>query len=326
MRMTSLTSSTCNIYQHEDEWYRNWEFDYESPEEEIVPEEPEDIEKENPKIPQDPSKEGTSGKQTQSVEENPLTTPQQTSARQPKPPPKPPHPPRCPKPQTDPDPSISTRTRSQQRTIDQNYNPLTPLILEETKTGENNIANMKHLREAMKNGIEKYNVAIQKEKDWAEKAWMEPEKERLGHWLEDLEMVLKATDMSPIFIPSVKEEWVRAVQVKPSTPQEDPENLPKQPNKPTGPKPVRKHVAKKSGAGRQKSDNKNKNKDDNSNQGLNIPPQMENLGEQPGDLKEEPGDGLQPPSTDPKNTQPPSTEPKDPLPPRQKPKNSGGKP
>ena len=52
------------IYQHEDEWYRNWEFDYEPPEEEIVPEEPEDIEKENPKIPQDPSKEGTSGKQT----------------------------------------------------------------------------------------------------------------------------------------------------------------------------------------------------------------------------------------------------------------------
>ena len=57
---------------------------------------------------------------------------------------------------------------------------------EESKTRENNIAHMKHLREAMKNGIEKWNVAIQKEKDWAEKAWMEPEKERLGHWLEDL--------------------------------------------------------------------------------------------------------------------------------------------
>ena len=99
---------------------------------------------------------------------------------------------------------------------------------------------MKHLREAIKNGIEKWNVAIQKEKDWAEKAWMEPEKEWLGHWLEDLEMVLKATDMSPVFIPSGKEEWVRAVQLKPSTPQEDPENLPKHPKEPTGPKPVRK--------------------------------------------------------------------------------------
>ena len=82
------------------------------------------------------------------------------------------------------------------------------MTLEETKTRENNIAHMKHLREAMKNGIEKWNVAIQKEKDWAEKAWMEPEKEWLGHWLEDLEMILKPTDMSPVFIPSVKEEWV----------------------------------------------------------------------------------------------------------------------
>ena len=65
---------------------------------------------------------------------------------------------------------------------------------------------------------------------------------------------------------------VRAVQLEPPTPQEDPENLPKQPNKSTGPKPARKHVAKKSGAGQQKSDDKNKDKDDNSNQGLNVPP------------------------------------------------------
>ena len=107
-----------------------------------------------------------------------MTTPQQTSAQQSKPPPKPPHPPRCPKPWRDPDPSISTRTRSQQRTIDQNYNPLAPLTLEEVKTRENNIAHMKHLRKAMKNGIEKWNVAMQKEKDWAEKACMKPEKER----------------------------------------------------------------------------------------------------------------------------------------------------
>ena len=164
------------IYQHKDEWYRNWEFDYEPPEEEIIPEEPEDIEQENPEIPQDSSKEGTSGEQTQSVEENPPTTTQQTCAQQSKPPPKPPHPPRRPKPQGDPDPSISTRTRSQQRTIDQNYNPLAPLTLEETKIRENNIAHMKHLREAMKNGIEKWNVAMQKEKDWAEKACMKPER------------------------------------------------------------------------------------------------------------------------------------------------------
>ena len=175
----------------------------------------------------------------------------------------------------------------------------------------------------MKNGIEKWNVAMQKEKDWAEKVCMKSDKEQLERWLEDLEMVLKATDMSPVYIPTVKEEWVRAVQLKPRTPQEDPENLPKQPNKPTGPKPAIKHVAKKSGAGRQKSDDKNK---DNSNHGLNVPSQTEHLEEQPGDLTEEPGDGSQLPGTDPKNTQPSSTKPTGPSPPKPKPKNSGGKP
>ena len=309
------------IYQHENKWYMNWEFDYEPPEEEIIPEEPENIEQENPEIPQGSSKEGTPEEQTQIVGENPLTTPQQTSARQSKPPPKPPRPPTHPKPRGDPDPSISTRTR----TIDQNYSPLAPLTLEEAKTRENNIAHMKHLREAMKNGIEKWNVAMQKEKDWAEKVCMKSDKEQLERWLEDLDMVLKATDMSPVYIQTVKEEWVRAVQLKPPTPQEDPENLPKQPNKSTGPKPARKHVALKSGAGRQKSDDKNKDTDDNSNQGLNVPPQTESLEEQPGDLIEEPGDGSQPPGTDPKNTQPFSTEPMDPLPPKPKPKNSVGK-
>ena len=39
------------IYQHEGEWYRNWEFDDEPPEEKIVAEDPEDIEQENPEIP-----------------------------------------------------------------------------------------------------------------------------------------------------------------------------------------------------------------------------------------------------------------------------------
>ena len=140
---------------------------------------------------------------------------------------------------------MSMRTRSQQRTADPlNFAPLAPLTPEESKSRENNIAHIKHLREAMKNGIEKWNVAIQKEKDWAEKAWMEPEKELLGHWLEDLEMVLSATDMSPVYIPTVREEWIKAVQLKPSIPLGDPGNPPKQPNKPTDPKPARKHVAK----------------------------------------------------------------------------------
>ena len=68
---------------------------------------------------------------------------------------------------------------------------------------------------------------------------MEPEKEWLGCWLEDLEMVLSATEMSPIYIPTVREEWIKAVQQKPSPISEDPEKPPKQPNKSTGPKPAR---------------------------------------------------------------------------------------
>ena len=164
------------IYQHEDKWYRNWEFDYKPPEKEIVPEEPENIEEENPKLPQDSSKEGTSEKQTQRVEENPPTTSRQTSVQPSKPTqPKPSCPSRHSKPQTAPDPSISMRTRSQQRTLETlSSDLLTPLIPEESKTRENNIAHIKHLRKAMKNGIEKWNEAIQKEKDWAQKTWMEP--------------------------------------------------------------------------------------------------------------------------------------------------------
>ena len=55
--------------------------------------------------------------------------------------------------------------------------------------------------------------------------------------------------MTLIYIPTVKEDWIKAVQLKPSTTLGDPGNPPKQPNEPTGPKPARKHVAKKSVAG-----------------------------------------------------------------------------
>ena len=172
-------------------------------------------------------------------------TPRQSSAQQGKPSqPKPSHPPRHSRPQTDPDPSISMRTRQKQRA----NNPLAPLTPEESKTRENNIAHIKHLREAMKKGIEKWDEELRKEKDWVKKTWMEPEREWLGCWLEDLEMVLRATDMSPVYIPTVREEWIKAVQQKPSPTLEGPENPPRQPNKPMDPKPARKHVAKKSGA------------------------------------------------------------------------------
>ena len=122
------------IYQYEDEWYRNWDFDYKPSEKEIVPEEPGDIEQEDPKIPQDPPEGEAVTKQVESVEEEKSTTPQWSSARQGKPTqPKPPRPPRCSKPQKDPEPSVSMRTRQQQRA----NNPLTPLNPEEAKTREN---------------------------------------------------------------------------------------------------------------------------------------------------------------------------------------------
>ena len=55
------------ICQHEDEWYRNWEFDYKPPEEELVQEEPGDIQQEAPKVPQDPSEERAAAEQIENV-------------------------------------------------------------------------------------------------------------------------------------------------------------------------------------------------------------------------------------------------------------------
>ena len=57
---------------------------------------------------------------------------------------------------------------------------------------------------------------------------MENDKEWLGHWLEDLELVLKAIDMSPVYIPTVREEWIKAAKQKPSSILEDPEEPPRQ--------------------------------------------------------------------------------------------------
>ena len=50
------------IYQHEDKWYRNWEFDYKPPEKEIVQEEPGDIQQEDPESTTGSSRRRGSGK------------------------------------------------------------------------------------------------------------------------------------------------------------------------------------------------------------------------------------------------------------------------
>ena len=135
------------IYQYEDEWYRHWDFDYKPPENEIILEESGDTEQEDPKIPQDPTEGETVTEQAEGTEEEKSPVSQQDKPTQPKPP--------CPhghsRPQTDLDPSTFMRTRQQQRAQDL----LTSLTPEEAQTGENNIAHIKHLREAIKKGIEK---------------------------------------------------------------------------------------------------------------------------------------------------------------------------
>ena len=162
---------------------------------------------------------------------------------------------------------------------------------------------------------------LRKETDKIQKDWMEPEKERLDLWLEDIEITLRVTEMSPIYILNVREEWIKAVQQKPTPTPEDPDKPQSQPNEPPGPKSARKHTAKKSGAGRQRTGSKNENKGDNSQ-----PLQTEDLESQPGDVLGEPGDKPLPPGLDPKDSQPPSTDPKDPLKPKPKPKDAGLKP
>ena len=198
------------------------DFDYKPSEEEIVPEESGDTEQENPKIPPDPPEGETVTEQAEGTEGEKSTASQQDKPTLPKPP----HPQGCSRPQTDLDPPTFMRTRQQQRAQDL----LAPLTPEEAQTRENNISHIKHLREAIKKGIQKWNEDLRKETNKIQKAWMEPEKEGLERWLEDLEMILRATEMSPVYITTVREEWIKAAQQKPTPTPEDPENPPSQPS------------------------------------------------------------------------------------------------
>ena len=94
---------------------------------------------------------------------------------------------------------------------------------------------MKHLREAMKKRLAKWDDEIRKEKDQLNKVWMESDREKLNCWLENIEMVLRATEMSPVYIPTVNEEWIKEAKQKPTPVIENPKEPPPQPNKPTGP-------------------------------------------------------------------------------------------
>ena len=73
------------ICQYADEWYRNWEFDYKPPENEVVPEEPGEASQEVPEVPQDPPDDKVTTKQTKDIEEEKSTASRHTSAQQSKP-------------------------------------------------------------------------------------------------------------------------------------------------------------------------------------------------------------------------------------------------
>ena len=194
------------------------------------------LKRDGSKVPQDPPEDEVITKQTKDVEGQKSTASCHSSAQQSKPAqPKPPRTSIQPRPQMDPESSLLTK------------DPLTPLSSEESKTRENNIAHMKHLREAMKKGLEKWDDEIRKEKDYLKKVWMESDREKLNRWLENIEMVLKATEMSPVYIPTVNEEWIKAAKQKPTPALENPDEPLPQPNKLKGQKLARKHVAKKSG-------------------------------------------------------------------------------
>ena len=64
------------IYQHDDKWYRNCEFNYKPPEKEIAREEPGDIQQEDLEIPQGRPQKAVTG----TVERSRSTPSQQTSA------------------------------------------------------------------------------------------------------------------------------------------------------------------------------------------------------------------------------------------------------
>ena len=180
------------ICQYSNEWYRNWEFDYKPPDEEVVPEEPEE---EIPDVPQDPPEEEEEiAKRTEDTGgEEPITpglTPSQqdeliqskTSGASVQA-----------EPQDDPGSSLLTK------------NPLAPLSPEESKTRDNNIAHIKHLKEAMKKGLEKWDEIIKKTKNPLDQVGMKIDRDRLNDWIADINMVLDAVRRSPVYIPTVKE-------------------------------------------------------------------------------------------------------------------------
>ena len=116
------------------------------------------------------------------------------------------------------------------------------LTLEEAKTRENNIAHIVHLREEMKKLLEKWEKEIENEKDGLVKVVQEMNRDKLKDWLNSIRAVLDATAVSPIHIPTVREEWIKIVKQKEGL--KEPTDEPK---KTKDPKPIKRLVARKSG-------------------------------------------------------------------------------
>ena len=190
---------------------------------------------------------------------------------------------------------------------------MAPLSPEELKTRENNKAHIKHLKEAMKKGLKKWDNIIRKEKDQLAQIWMKGDREKLSEWIADIEMVLGATKMSPVYVPTVKEKWIGAAKQRPTATLENPDKPLPQPNKSKGPKPVRKPVARKSGGKGPKDDNKG----DNKKGGLQQ--QIVNPENHPGNVTEDLEDEPLPPGPGPNI-------PENPPDPKPKPKGAGPKP
>ena len=184
---------------------------------------------------------------------------------------------------------------------------MAPLSPEELKTRDNNIVHIKHLKEAMKKGLKKWDEIIRKEKNPIEQAWMEGDRKSLSDWIADINMVLDAVRISPVYVPTVKEAWVRAAKQKPTPTLENPDEPLLQQNPPNKPKPARKLVARKSGGRVARKEDK-----DDGKKGK-VQPQIENPEDQPGDTIEEPEKEplpLGPEQEDPKNLSDPKPKPK----------------
>ena len=114
------------ICQFEENWYRNWEFDYEPPAEEVIGEESEDIQLEDPEIPQAPIP-GSS--------------------------------------RTSEDPTPPMTRKTVQQMVQKSRRPPIKMTPEEVKTRENKIAHIVHLREEMKKLLEKWEKEVENKKD-----------------------------------------------------------------------------------------------------------------------------------------------------------------